>query len=94
MPEIVFRTQFPYVLGCAAPALLLIATFSGCSSTPTGLTVQATAETTPVASLDDAADDLIAAGTYESQAPEETEASAVTHDLIEIPPDQEPAGEL
>jgi hypothetical protein len=44
--------------------------------------------------LDDAADDLIAAGTYESQAPEETEASAVTHDLIEIPPDQEPAGEL
>lgn len=45
--------------------------------------------------LDEAADDLIAAGTYESQAPEETEASAVTHDLIESPPpDQEPAGEL
>ena len=57
MPEIVFRTRFPHVLGCAAPALLLLATFSGCSSATTGLTVQATAETTPVASLDDAADD-------------------------------------
>jgi len=57
MPEIVFRTQFSRVLGCAAPALLLVAVFSGCSTAPTGLTVQATAETTPVASLEDAADD-------------------------------------
>jgi 3-phytase len=57
MPEIVFRTHFSRVLGCAAPALLLVAVFSGCSTAPTGLTVQATAETTPVASLEDAADD-------------------------------------
>lgn len=57
MPEIVFRTQISRVLGCAAPALLLVAVFSGCSTAPTGLTVQATAETTPVASLEDAADD-------------------------------------
>lgn len=40
--------------------------------------------------LDEAADDFIPAADLESQAPEETEASAITHDLIEVPPEPAP----
>ncbi|MFO0597644.1 MAG: metallophosphoesterase [Myxococcaceae bacterium] len=46
--------------------------------------------------LDEAADDLMVPGALEnleSQAPEETEASAITHDAIEPPPDPVDEGE-
>jgi hypothetical protein len=43
--------------------------------------------------LDEAADDLITAEALENQAPEETEASAITHDVIETSTSEQPAHE-